>query len=149
MSFRNLVAVERRVKLSVLDNQIARIVATTLDAARFRRAVEVGVTLVGDAEMRRLNRKWRHRDRTTDVLSFQEGPLWPAGKGTKPFLGDVVISPAQIRRQALASGAPWRAEFALALIHGTLHLLGYDHLAKKDAAKMLPLQQRILKRLQL
>jgi len=107
------------------------------------------VTLVGDVEMRRLNRRWRRQDRTTDVLSFQEGPLTPAGKGMLPFLGDVIISPVQVRRQALEAGMSWRSEFNLMLIHGTLHLLGYDHLTKRDAAKMLPLQQRTLKRLQL
>jgi probable rRNA maturation factor len=149
MSPRTLVTVARRVQLPVPDAQIARTVTLTLATARFRRAVEVGVTLVGDVEMRRLNRRWRRQDRTTDVLSFQEGPLAPVGQGMRPFLGDIVISPAQVRRQALESGAPWRSEIDLMLVHGTLHLLGYDHLTKKDAAKMLPLQQKILKRLQL
>jgi probable rRNA maturation factor len=149
MTPRTLVTVARRVQLSVSDSQIARTVAAALGAARFRRAVEVGVTLVGDVEMRRLNRRWRRQDRTTDVLSFQEGPLTPAGKGMLPFLGDVIISPVQVRRQALEAGMSWRSEFNLMLIHGTLHLLGYDHLTKRDAAKMLPLQQRTLKRLQL
>jgi probable rRNA maturation factor len=149
MSLCTVVTVARRVKLDVSDRQMSQIVKAALSGARFRQAVEVGVTLVGDAEMQRLNRQWRHQDRTTDVLSFQEGPLTPVGQGSAPFLGDIIVSPAQVRRQALEAGTPWQSEFALMIIHGTLHLLGYDHLVKKDAAKMLPLQQKILKRLKI
>lgn len=149
MKDRSLVTVTRRVRLAASDKTIDRIVALALAGARFRRPVEVGVTFVGDAEMRRLNCKWRRHDRTTDVLSFQERTLWPVGEGTVPFLGDIVISPAQVKRQSRADGISETEEFARIIIHGVLHLLGHDHVRKADAAKMFPLQERILKRLSL
>ena len=141
------VTVARRAKTVESDGWIAKAVAAALAGARFRKPVEVGVTLVGDAEMRRLNCRWRGKDRTTDVLAFEEGGPWPTGKGTTPFLGDIIISVPQVRRQAKADKKPFRKEFALMLVHGTLHLLGYDHMVKKDESKMFPLQERILSRL--
>ena len=99
--------------------------------------------------MRRLNRVWRGKDRTTDVLSFEEGSPWPAAKGTLPFLGDIIVSIPQVRRQAKDQKRPFRKEFALMLVHGALHLLGYDHMTKKDEAEMFPIQERVLRKLKL
>ena len=141
------VSVVRRAKVSESDAWIRKIVAATLLAAGERKAMEVGVTLIGDEEMRRLNRVWRGKDRTTDVLSFEEGSPWPAGKGTLPFLGDIIISIPQVRRQAKEGKKLFKKEFALMLAHGALHLLGYDHMNKKDEAEMFPIQDKILKKL--
>lgn len=100
--------------------------------------ISLSVSFVADAEMRRLNRKWRGKDRTTDVLSFE------GGMGD---LGDIVISVPQARKQAREAGRSERAETAMLLVHGTLHLLGYDHERPKDAAVMLPLQAKALEKL--
>jgi probable rRNA maturation factor len=86
----------------------------------------VSVLLVGDKKMRKLNRTYRSIDRTTDVLSFSqlEGPI---SQTETADLGDIVISPAQARRQADEHGVTMDRELALLLVHGLLHLIGYDH----------------------
>ncbi len=94
---------------------------------------ELSVTLVGDAEIRKLNRTWRKKDKATDVLSFPAGD-WP-GPGPRP-LGDVVISLATTRRAAKDYGHTVEQELTRYLAHGLLHLLGHDHLKKGEAARM-------------
>jgi probable rRNA maturation factor len=96
---------------------------------------ELSVLLVSDAEMRRLNRDWRGRDRPTDVLSFaqREG----AGGAPDGLLGDVVISVDTARRQARSGRRPLGREAERLLVHGLLHLLGYDHeRSAREAAQM-------------
>jgi probable rRNA maturation factor len=86
----------------------------------------VGVLLVGDRRMRNLNRAYRGKDSTTDVLSFSqlEGESSPNNTAE---LGDIVISLAQASRQASERGNTLNQEIELLLIHGLLHLIGYDH----------------------
>jgi len=102
-------------------------------------AGEVSVFFCGDAAMRRLNRKYRGKDRTTDVLSF---PASAAGNG---FLGDLVLSEAEARRQARAGGASLRRVVEKLLLHGLIHLLGYDH--ETDHGEMDELEGRLRRRL--
>jgi probable rRNA maturation factor len=99
------------------------------------------VVLVGDRAMRDLNRRFRGRDCATDVLSFAYG-----GKGDcgVPFLGEIVISPATAQSQALRWGSTHDREMRRLLVHGMLHLLGYDHTS--DKGEHLALQQCLLRR---
>jgi rRNA maturation RNase YbeY len=86
---------------------------------------ELSIALVDDDEMRKLNAMWRGHDRPTDVLSFaqREGEAQPS----TTLLGDVVISLPTATRQARQRRVPLRGELDELLIHGILHLLGYDH----------------------
>lgn len=85
---------------------------------------ELSIELIGDAKMRRLNRQFRHMDRTTDVLAFA---LREAGGPSSALLGDVVISiPTAIRQSRVLDHTP-DEEIVRLLIHGLLHLVGYDH----------------------
>jgi probable rRNA maturation factor len=97
---------------------------------------ELSVLFTGDRTMRSLNRTWRNIDRTTDVLSFsqREGRF----SGIRPeLLGDIVISVPQAYRQAREAGHTLTREIELLLVHGLLHLLGYDHeLGPTEAIKM-------------
>ncbi len=102
-------------------------------------ADELSVVLCGDARMRALNRRYRRKDRTTDVLSF---PAGPAGGG---FLGDLVISAPEARRQARRAGVPFGAAMEKLLLHGLLHLLGYDH--ETDGGEMDALEAKLRRRL--
>ena len=96
---------------------------------------ELSVLLVADGEMRRLNRDWRGKDRPTDVLAFAQGE--GAGGAPDGLLGDVVISVDAARRQAAERGETLGREADRLLIHGLLHLLGYDHeRSARDAAEM-------------
>jgi probable rRNA maturation factor len=99
-------------------------------AARLGR-VDVGVTLVLDVEMRALNRRWRKKDRPTDVLSFSawEGE---AVMGNDRLLGDIVVSVETAARQARACGHGLVTELGVLTCHGLLHLAGLDHERSQD-----------------
>lgn len=101
----------------------------------------VTVAAVADAKMRALNKKYRGKDKTTDVLSFAYED--ETGKGILSG-GDIVISLPQVRRQAKAIGRDVKDELALMVVHGMLHLLGYDHADVKEETVMFGLQQDIL-----
>ena len=105
---------------------------------------ELSVLLVSDAEMRRLNRAWRRRDRSTDVLAFaqREGP----GGAPAGLLGDVVISVDTARRQAAEHGLTLVREGERLLVHGLLHLLGYDHERSAAEARRMQRRERALTR---
>jgi probable rRNA maturation factor len=96
------------------------------------RAESLGVRFVGDREMRRVNRRFRGKDRTTDVLSFV---------GENGHLGDVLISVPTARRQAAAAGHGTDRELKILLLHGLLHCLGYDH--ETDRGEMERLERRL------
>jgi probable rRNA maturation factor len=101
------------------------------------------IVLAGDATVRTLNRTFRGKDKTTDVLSFPLG-CERLPDGTRP-LGEVVICVAQAARQARAEGHSLARELRLLVIHGYLHLLGYDH--EVDDGTMMRLQARLARRL--
>ena len=114
----------------------------------FEKNAELSVLLTGDAQVRGLNKKFRGKDKTTDVLSFSllEGKRLKSGPGEGFPLGDVVLSVPQARRRAARQGKDFRAELALLLTHGILHLLGYDHVTKAQETRMFGLQNRLLKK---
>lgn len=104
---------------------------------------ELSIELVGDRRMRRLNRVYRKQDRTTDVLAF---PMRESENPCPTLLGDVVISIPTALRQAKEAGRSLEDELAALLVHGVLHLCGYDHeRGKKDAARMHRRERAILR----
>ena len=106
---------------------------------------ELSVALVGNAEIRKLNARFRKKDYSTDVLSF------PAAEGIISdfrLLGDVVISVDKAKEQARERSRTLDEEIITLLIHGVLHLLGYDHeRSAKDARIMTRLEKRTYRRL--
>lgn len=120
-----------------------RLIAATLLRALQQRRAELSIALVGDLEMRPLNRKYRKKNRTTDVLSFYVENQPAAGL---KILGDVVISVPQARRQAKQRGHSLKREMVTLLIHGLLHLLGYDHEKSPRQAKIMFAYERKLLR---
>jgi len=101
-------------------------------------AREISVYFCGDRRMRTLNRRFRRKDRPTDVLAF------PAGAGG-PLLGDIVVSVPYASREARRRREPLAAELDRLLVHGYLHLLGYDH--ETDEGQMDALEARLRRRL--
>ncbi len=132
-------------------------------------AGQVSLLLTDDAAVRELNRVYRGLDETTDVLSFSPshpgtwmgddepppelagGPAdWPAfvlPPEEPPPLGEVIISYPQARRQAIAAGRPVARELAWLVVHGVLHLAGYDHQEPAETARMQALEQAALARI--
>ena len=101
---------------------------------------ELSLLLVSDREMRVLNRRWRGHDRPTDVLSF------PQDAGRSALLGDVVISVDTARRQAAERRTTLGREGERLLIHGLLHLLGYDHERSAAEARRMARKERAVAR---
>ncbi|TRZ98216.1 MAG: rRNA maturation RNase YbeY [Nitrospiraceae bacterium] len=108
-------------------------------------AAELSLVLVSDRRMRALNRRYRKKDRTTDVLAFpmHEGRF---SRFRGSLLGDVVISMPTAKRQASEFGHSLRDEITRLLVHGVLHLLGYDHeRSERDAALMARKEKAVLR----
>ncbi|MGE4132491.1 MAG: rRNA maturation RNase YbeY [Bdellovibrionales bacterium] len=96
---------------------------------------ELVVVLVERPEIRRLNRLYRGKDKATDILSFQGSD--------EDSVGELVICPAVLREQAKRTGLTPRAEMGYMIIHGVLHLLGYDHERPTQERRMFALQDAI------
>jgi probable rRNA maturation factor len=104
--------------------------------------VEVYLVLTGDQTIRELNQRFRDIDRATDVLSFPDGDELPSGKR---FLGEIVISLDSARHQAETLGHGEVRELCELALHGTLHLLGYDHL--RDQGEMNDIEMKLRREL--
>lgn len=106
---------------------------------------EVSIAFVNDQTIKKLNTKYRQRPSVTDVLSFaeREGDKIPVKKS---YLGEIIISMPQARRQAGQNKHSVQVEIVVLLIHGFLHLVGYDHLTDKQAALMGRLEKKISRR---
>ena len=105
-----------------------------------RRSATLSIALVGAGAMAALNRRYRGKDYPTDVLSF---PLDESIDGS-PLLGEVVISPAVAARNARRFGVAEQEELRKLLVHGILHVLGFDH--ETDGGEMARLERRLLAR---
>lgn len=106
-----------------------------------REDAELSVRVVDEAEITALNRRYRGKDAPTNVLSFPFGGL--PGVETS-LLGDVVICAPVVAAEAVVQGKPLAAHWAHLVIHGVLHLQGYDHHAQDEAQRMEALESRLL-----
>lgn len=97
--------------------------------------------LTNDAEIHQLNRTYRKMDQPTDVLSFSQDFIDP--ETNEPYLGDIIISVEQAKRQAPENQHSLEEECAFLAIHGTLHLLGYDHYEPDEKAQMWKIQEDV------
>ncbi|KRM72701.1 rRNA maturation RNase YbeY [Lacticaseibacillus brantae] len=108
---------------------------------------EMSITIVDDDEIQRINREYRNTDRVTDVISFaiEEGDETLIGFEDVPRnIGDLFIDPAKVALQADDFGHSFQRELGYTVVHGILHLNGYDHIQAEDEAVMIPLQEKIL-----
>jgi probable rRNA maturation factor len=132
------VSFEAEVDCALGEGEIARLCELVLREEGVRRDCCVSVSVVDDDHMQELNAQWRGQDRPTDVLSLEcERPDDPdLAEGEPCELGDIVLAPAYIARQAKGYGTTAADETRLLVIHGLLHLLGYDHLVDDEAEAM-------------
>jgi probable rRNA maturation factor len=108
---------------------------------------EVSIVLTDDAEIRALNQTWRGKDAPTNVLSFPAGEPFGDIPGEPRPLGDVVLGGETVVAEARAQGISTADHASHLVVHGMLHLLGYDHDSDEDAARMETLETEILARL--
>ena len=111
---------------------------------RFRTCTELTLRVVDLAECAELNQTWRRRTGPTNVLSFPASGLETVAPH---FLGDIVICAPLVRHEAATQGKTIEAHWAHLVVHGTLHLLGFDHLKPVDARKMEGIEKRVLRTL--
>ena len=109
-------------------------------------ASEVSVRVVDSAEIQRLNSDYRGQDKATNVLSFPAGSVTGLPADAVRTLGDIVVCAQVVSGEAAGLGTAVRDHWAHMLVHGTLHLLGFDHVKDADAAEMERLETRILAR---
>ncbi len=128
---------ERRPQAPTAD-RLRRLVRTALGRLEVPPA-EVNILITGDPRVRALNQSYRGIDRPTDVLSFTDGDELPDGHR---LLGDIVISLDTARRQAAAAGLDEVRELEELVLHGVLHLLGWDHTADDGEMERLELRLR-------
>ena len=136
----------------LVDEDWAReVVITTLATVGIQTPAEIGLVIAGDATVHELNRSYRGIDDTTDVLSFalcEEGDRESEGFVMPPdatlHLGEVIISWPRAKLQAEEQHHPLEQELALLITHGTLHLLGYDHIEPEGQQRMKALEARVL-----
>lgn len=140
-----IIQVKRSVSLPVDKSILLQAAQLTLDSTNTAEKSDLSIVVGNDALLQRLNLKYRRMDSTTDVLSFPSGEVDPDTQAH--YLGDIVISLPRAQEQASAEGHPLVDELQLLVVHGTLHLLGYDHLETADKKKMQAAQDNILKQL--
>ena len=105
---------------------------------------EVTLVLTDDDEMRELNRTWRGKDSSTNVLSFPAGEPVGEAHGEPSPLGDIVLAGETVIEEAKLKGIPAADHAAHLVVHGMLHLLGFDHERDADAERMEALETKVL-----
>jgi probable rRNA maturation factor len=120
-------------------------VETAVDVARLAvpLGAELAVVLTDDARVRALNRDYRGKDAPTNVLSFPAGPMPPRSA----LLGDIVLARETLETEAAAAGMARDAHLTHLVVHGLLHLFGYDHMDDEEAAHMEATESAVLARL--
>lgn len=116
------------------------ILTKTLEVTKNATNVEVGVILMDSKAIHEYNRDYRNVDRPTDVLSFVDGENIDG----VIYLGDILINVEALRDQAKEYGHSLKREFCFLVVHGYLHLLGYDHHTPEEEKEMTELQEEVL-----
>ncbi len=128
------------------ETHLTSLAAHALETMRLDERIELSILAVDEDEMERLHIEWMDEEGPTDVLSFPIDELRPGqefieGKST---LGDVVLCPEVAKRQAAGAGHSTEMELEILLVHGILHLMGYDHVEKDEEKEMFALQNKIV-----
>lgn len=129
------------------EKKIKKIVERTLiSVKKDLKNFDISLHLVGEKFIRELNKQYRGKDSVTDVISFATQDFF-LGKQMAGDLGDLFICPDQIKKQAKDFLVSYEEESTRILIHGVLHLCGFDHQEEKEGKRMFVLQEKILKKI--
>lgn len=130
--------------IPVDEDALIKIARHALEYEGVRENSELSIALVDEEKIRELNATYRGKDTPTDVLSFESADIDEAIDEMPHLLGDVVICPSVAAKQADEYGQTFEQEMALLLVHGILHLLGYDHITDEEAEEMQAREREIL-----
>ena len=134
--------VKRTYQKSIDQKFLSRVAEKIITLVELNEDVEVSIRIESDEVLHQLNHQYRGLDQPTDVLSFESGMIDPETGMTS--LGDILISYPTAEKQALEAGHPVENEIILLILHGILHLSGYDHSTQKEKDQMWQKQQSIL-----
>jgi len=149
--------IDDKLAISLEDKWLKKIVKTSLEAANFSPPVEAGLFITDSETVQELNRKYRRKDKPTDVLSFHTQqhteqkdaePAFVTAPDGIQHLGEVVISYPQAVIQAKQQRHGVKKELTILIIHGILHLLGYDHEQTKEGKIMRTKEEEILEKME-
>ena len=137
---------------SSVDEEWVRQIARAVLRGEKKDNAALSVAFVGQGRMRQLNKKYLKKNRTTDVLAFPEPQLKTDRQKPAPaqnkYIGEIIISTRDVKKNARRYNAPYEQDLAHVIIHGILHLLGYDHeKSEKEAKKMFERQAYYLAQL--
>ena len=145
----------RQKKVPLAEQPLSEFLDKILHELNFPQA-EVSIAFVSDAEMAKWNQNFRHKKGPTDVLSFpalskrhakRKRAVVKSPVTTGGFLGDIAIAPETARRFAKENGRTLDNEIRILMLHGVLHLMGYDHESKSDLGQMNRIEQKLRRRL--
>ena len=123
---------------------VDRVLEATLHGLEFDDVdSELSLVFTDDANIHTINSKWRHIDKATNVLSFPAFPIQP-GQRPGPILGDIVIARETVQREAQEENKSFDDHLSHLIVHGLLHLTGYDHQNDEEAEQMESLERKIL-----
>lgn len=126
---------------ALVDAAVAAVLGET--GATAATSVELSLLFTDDRRMRELNAGWRGKDKPTNVLSFPAFPVRP-GSPLPPLLGDIALGAETVAREAVLDGKPRDHHISHLVVHGLLHLMGYDHEDDEEAQVMEDFERRIL-----
>jgi len=149
------VSIVQNLKIPIGESWLQRIAIRTIEVEGIPSTSEMGLVITGNKTIQKLNKTYRGEDKPTDVLAFNMTPgtsqdsetLFVGPPDGVNHLGEVVISYPQATRQAQEQGHGITQELALLIVHGILHLLGYDHELPDDEQRMKARENEILEML--
>jgi probable rRNA maturation factor len=119
-----------------LERLAERAIAAALKHVEADTNVEISVLFASDAEAARLNEEWRGKDYAPNILSFPAPEEQNMPEGEPKPLGDLILAAGTVAREAEEQGKPLTSHLTHLIVHGTLHLLGFDHIEERDAQAM-------------
>jgi len=139
-----MILIKNFTKDKLNQKYLNKIAEKTLEVAKFKKSVEISLVITGEKRIRSLNKKYRKINKITDVLSFgnEEFVSLP---NKIIYLGEIFICYSQAVKQARQKKHSVKKEMAILLIHGILHLLGYDHKGDYENSEMKILEEKVLK----
>lgn len=135
--------INNQAKVRFNKNQLIKALGRAEKILKIKSTSRLSVALVGNREMKKLNRLYRGLNKTTDVLSFAPGSKVPVSRENQGYLGEVIISYPVARRQAKENQASLSDEIIRLVVHGLLHLTGYHHHGLKASRKNEQLAAKI------
>jgi len=148
-----MIEINNLTAVSVNQSFLKKIAKAVLEKEKIKKEVELSIALVGPARIKQINKIYRRKNRITDVLSFPESKTQLEKFKIEPLqksqsLGEIVICLREVKKNAKRYKSDFETELARVLIHGTLHLLGYNHeKSEKEAKKMEEKQNYYLSQL--